>query len=130
MNVDNEYTGVRFRVVHCAGALDSLEAALAKRKAGEHDGRKRSMIHQINRLTSGTRLSNSTFVSEGDLPNGKNFKALKKQPLRAYLWLSDRVPATYFISHYIYKDKDKLSTKDTNIVCANWRRIEEQGDEF
>lgn len=130
MNIDNEYSGLKFRVIHCRGALDSLEQALAKRKASEHDGRKRSMVHQIDRLTSGQRLSAKTFVSEGDLPNGKKFKALKKQPLRAYLWLSDRVPATYFISHYIYKGKDKLSTKDTNIVCNNWRRIEEQGDEF
>jgi hypothetical protein len=130
VDINNEYTGAKFRVVHCVGALESLKEALAKRKIGEHDGRKRSIIHQIDRLTSGQRLSASTFVTEGDLPNGKKFKALKKQPLRAYLWLSDRVPTTYFISHYIFKDRDKLSANDTHRVCTNWRRIEEQGDEF
>lgn len=36
---------------------------------------------------------------------------------------------TYFISHYIYKDFDKLDDSDTTRVRNNWERIERGCDE-
>ncbi len=93
------------------------------------------MIVQLNRLANGGRISKDSFPKEGQLPkqpgqqNTKYFYALKKIPIRAYGWYSERESGKFFISHYIYKDRNKLSEADTKRVGANWTRIEENGDE-
>jgi hypothetical protein len=93
------------------------------------------MIQQIERLADGQRMSKENFPQEGNLPKrkgqqrAKKFNALKRIPIRGYCWLSDRCKNTYFISHYVYKDYDDLKDSDTKRVGANWRRIEEDGDE-
>jgi len=43
--------------------------------------------------------------------------------------LSEKHSNTYFISHYVYKDYEKLKTKDTKKIGNNWNRIEVDGDE-
>ncbi|HHQ6597620.1 TPA: hypothetical protein ACSTLU_003914 [Serratia fonticola] len=88
----------------------------------------------VNRLASGIRLSKDSFPAEGPLPSlggkpGKHFYAFKKIPVRAYGWFSDTKPKKFFISHYVYKNKDKLSKSDTTTVQGNWTRIEVNGDE-
>ncbi len=94
------------------------------------------MILQIQRLADGERMSKENFPQEGELPKSKNnpnktkkFNALKRIPIRGYCWLSEKHHDTYFISHYIYKDYDKLKERDTEIVGRNWKRIEVDGDE-
>jgi len=93
------------------------------------------MILQIEKLANGDKLSEGNFPQEGNLPkksgqqHTKKFRALKRMPLRGYCWLSDKHENTYFISHYIYKAKNKLDTKDTAKVGTNWTRIEEKNDE-
>jgi hypothetical protein len=125
--------GKKFRVVHCLGAADSFKSAILKVKGTKSSKFTNIMIHQIDRLADGHKMTKENFPKEGKLPskggNSKNFNALKKIPIRGYCWLSDRYPNTYFISHYIYKDFDKLSDTDTKRVCNNWKRIEENGHE-
>lgn len=75
-------------------------------------------------------MSKENFPQEGVLPKQKNqsiakkFNALKRIPIRGYCWLSGIHSNTYFISHYVYKNYDKLKEKDTAIVGKNWIRIE------
>ncbi|KMK17761.1 hypothetical protein ABW09_11990 [Pluralibacter gergoviae] len=94
-----------------------------------------SLQLQIERLASGKRSPDLSARKEGQLPslNGrptKNFWAIKKIPIRAYYWESEKYEMTYFISHYIYKDFNKLSESDTIKVRNNWERIERGSDEY
>jgi len=90
---------------------------------------------QIQRLADGSRMSKENFPQEGELPKlagqqkSKKFNALKRIPIRGYCWLSEKHPNTYFISHYVFKDYDKLKEKDTKKVRDNWNRIEVGDDE-
>lgn len=84
----------------------------------------RGLVTQIQRLADGFNMSADNFPHEGVLPCGGRYRALKRIPLRAYCWLSKRKSATYYISHYVYKDFDKLKRRDTDIVCDNWKRVE------
>lgn len=80
-------------------------------------------------------MSNEHFASEGNLPKQPNqsitkkFKALKRLPVRGYCWLSDRKKDTYYISHYVHKDYNKLKKQDIDTVGKNWKRIEVDDDE-
>lgn len=131
-----EYHGAKFRVVHCRGAMDSFDAALKHCQKGKANSLRRGMEQQIARLADGHRMSKENFPSEGDLPklsghtSAKKFNALKRKPIRGYCWLSEKYLNTYFISHYIYKNFQKLNSKDTDRVASNWKRIEVDEDEF
>lgn len=122
--MQQSFKGIKFKIVHCFGALESFHDALGRVHAHKRKSLERSIIHQIIRLADGYKMSRENFPQEGELPRGngdaesKKFKALKKQPLRAYCWLSDRHENTYFISHYVYKDYQKLKSSDTKKVGA------------
>ena len=131
----DRYKGEKFTVIHCGGALDSYKAALSSLDSRKQKSLTRGMILQIERLAAGHRMSKENFPQEGDLPKrkgqhkAKKFNALKRLPIRGYCWLSDKHKNTSFISHYVYKDYNKLKESDTNKVGVNWKRIEENGDE-
>lgn len=131
----DSYKGSKFTVIHCEGALESYLTALNSVDARKRKSFTRGIIQQVQRLADGQRMSRENFPQEGDLPKRKGqqkvrkFNALKRIPVRGYCWLSERHENTYFISHYVYKDYDNLRESDTNKVGANWRRIEENGDE-
>ena len=121
-----DYTGTKFKIIHCDDANKSLNEAL--KRVPQHTKRVQQAKFErlIARLGDGKRMPDATFPTEAELPDKSKFKAIKKLPLRAYLWLSKKYRNTYFISHYIYKDKQKLSPKDTAIVIKNWRIKEEE----
>lgn len=127
--------GTTFRAVHCKGAIDSFNDAVSRVEARKQKSFERGMIQQIQRLLDGHRMSKENFPPEGDLPTSKGqkstktFNALKRKPVRGYCWLSERCPNTYFISHYVFKNYDKLKERDTTLVGNNWIRIEVNGDE-
>ncbi|EMJ5321150.1 hypothetical protein ACYB9B_24020 [Klebsiella pneumoniae] len=126
------YTGGKddFIVAHCKGATSSLKVAI--RSVTPTNKQKKMLISlrlQIERLSSCKRSADLSVRKEGELPSykgkpRKNFWAIKKIPIRGYYWESERVPKTFFISHYIYKDFDDLHDSDTQKVCNNWDRIE------
>jgi hypothetical protein len=127
-SLKKEYKGKLFKIVHCDDAIDSFNEAI--RSVTPHNKQKsftRQMILMIEKLAKGERLSKENFPPEGNLPanNGK-FNAFKRIPIRAYCWRSKKHPNTYYISHYVYKDQQKLDPKDTQKVCRNWRKIEEE----
>lgn len=93
------------------------------------------MAQQIQRLADGHPMTKENFPKEGRLPNKPNgdsagyFYAFKRIPVRGYCWRSERLKNTWFISHYVYKDYQKLKAKDTDRLARNWTRIEVDGDE-
>ena len=116
--------GEVFTILHCKGALKSYGKAIAR------TGKKKRVVEKrlsilLNWLGNNVEMSKENFPKEGLLPDGSHFRALKKIPVRAYLWRSSKFPRMYFISHYVYKDYDDLHPTDTEKVCNNWRLIEE-----
>lgn len=130
------YNGQKFEVTHCEGAIASFEEAMNHVDSRKRKSFIRGVVMQIGRLADGHRMSKENFPQEGDLPKrpgqqkAKKFNALKRIPIRGYCWLSDKYPNTYFISHYVYKDYDKLKERDTKRVKDNWNRIEVGNDEY
>lgn len=124
---EGKYIGSKFTVEHCLGAKESFEKALKSVSPhGKQKTTRRTMTQLIERLANGKPMSKENFPQEGNLPkdSGK-FNAFKKLPVRAYCWLSKKYPNTYFISHYTYKDKQKLDKRDISKVHANWREKED-----
>jgi len=123
------YSGRRYTIKHCVGAVESFSKAVERLPAGQQRKFKRWTELQIQRLADGERMSHDSFPSEGDLPAvpGKprrKFRAFKRIPVRGYCWKSDRCPNVYFISHYIVKKKNKLAITDIEKVGNNWTRVE------
>lgn len=123
------------RIVHCKGALKSLgESLKSVTPAKKQKSMLISLTLQLERLVSGKRTPDLSARKEGVLPslNGKpakNFWAIKKIPIRGYYWESDRHDMTFFMSHYIYKDFDRLDDADVQKVRNNWERIERGCDD-
>lgn len=133
--LEKKYKGEKFTVSHCEGALKTFDDALKSVETRKRRSLIAQMIMQIQRLSDGKPMSKENFPQEGDLPkkqgqqSAKKFNALKRIPLRGYCWLSESQKDTYFISHYVYKDYDKLKEQDSAKVGRNWTRIEVNGDE-
>ncbi|HFS1611925.1 TPA: hypothetical protein ACHVVP_005034 [Klebsiella pneumoniae] len=132
--MESSFKGKCYTVVHCRGALKSLKDALRSMPAKKQKTMVLSLQLQIERLASGMRTADLSVRKEGLLPSfegrpAKHFWAIKKIPLRGYYWESDIHFMTYFISHYIYKDFDKLDDSDILKVRNNWSRVERGNDE-
>ncbi len=125
--LSKKHVGTRFTVEHCDGAIESFEdALLSVTPHAKKASITRAIRQLIVRLSDGHPMSKENFPTEGDLPKSSGkFHAFKKVPIRAYCWLSKKYPNTYFISHYTYKDKQKLDERDTEKVRRNWRDKEE-----
>jgi len=134
-NVRDEVVGSAFGVVHCEGARESFEEALKRVEARKQKSFRRGMTQQIQRFADGHRMSSENFPREGGLSKKANgdsaghFHALKRIPVRGYCWRSERFENTWFISHYVYKDYQKLKARDAERLGKNWIRIEVNGDE-
>jgi hypothetical protein len=112
--------GLKRRIIHAPGALDSWEketAKLSERKATEIEG---FLITLFDAWNDNSRLNLRWAEPEGDLSKGKKFFAIKRIPIRAYFWYSDVYKDTIVISHYVYKKWQKLRTKDIRKVRLNW----------
>lgn len=125
------YTGSRFTIIHCEGAIESFNEAIIHVPKHKQKSYINSLIHQINRLSNGHPMSKENFPQEGELPpssandqSKRHFHALKRKPLRGYCWKSEKHKNTYYISHYVYKDYKKLKQHDTDVVGNNWKKIE------
>lgn len=135
MKLPKNIQGECHAVVHCLGALKSLQVALKSvTPAKKQKSMTAALLLQLERLASGKRMAGGSMRKEGQLPSyqgkpAKNFWAIKRIPIRGYFWESDRREMTYFLSHYIYKDFDELHDSDVKKVCNNWDRIERGCDE-
>jgi len=83
------------------------------------------MAARVQTLANEGRLrSPDYFNTEGELPDGSRFYAIKVGKVRAYGWYSNRHKGIFFVSHFAFKKGQKLSSKDTNEVVRNWRAEE------
>lgn len=127
--IQDRYGGRKYTIVHCDGALETLRIALSRVTAAKRRSLINRLVSQIERLASGEPMSKDRFPAEGVLPklNGVSsgrFHALKYLPIRGYCWKSKQNPSIWYISHYVYKDQNKLSSRDESKVATNWMRIE------
>ncbi len=125
------HKGKRATIIHCEDALNSFHEVMAQKSLEESKARslENNLAMLVERLGDGLQMSGESFPFEGKLPDGNKFRAFKKIPIRAYLWLSKRRKNVYYISHYKFKSEDDLDQKDTDRICRNWTRIEVNDDE-
>lgn len=128
-SVVQDRKGSSLRVVHCPGALGSLNEALEGVPAKQRQRFLNFLDKSFERLANGDRLSGDTFVKEASLPGlpGRstgNFWALKKIPIRAYCWYSVITRSVLYVSHYKHKKKDALANSDIEAVHHNFKELE------
>ena len=132
-----EYVGARCTICYCEqpAAGDDPETwvppswteAIGHIQASKRDGIAAKMAARRTLLADKGRLrSPDHWNTEGDLPNGKKFYAIKADKIRAYGWFSSQHKGVFYISHFAFKKGQKLATADTHRVVENWRQIEEQ----
>jgi hypothetical protein len=103
----------------------SWHEALSHIPAGKHKNINAAMAARVQTLANEGRLrSPDYFNTEGELPDGSRFYAIKVGKVRAYGWYSNRHKGIFFVSHFAFKKGQKLSSKDTNEVVRNWRAEE------
>lgn len=137
----NDYKGIKLVIRYCeeppsdekySPAADqapwfppSLLEALAHFPPNKHGGLMAKLAARRKQLADEGRLrSPDYFNTEGELPNGKHFFAIKADRLRAYGWFSSRHKDVFFISHFAFKKGQKLDRKDSNRVIEKWREFE------
>ncbi|WP_010325437.1 hypothetical protein [Marinobacterium stanieri] len=121
---NNDIIGKCYRIKFCDGALESFQQALGSIKQKRRDSLTARIKTLIERLADGICLGSESDVAEGQLPDGSRFRALKKIPIRCYYWKSSTYDDVIFVSHFIYKDQQKLDKRTTEKVSNNWRRYE------
>jgi len=72
-----DYEGTVFHIIHCEGAIDSFYEALKRVQKHKQESLKAQMLSLIERLGNGHKLSVDSFPTEGDLPKGGSFRAIK-----------------------------------------------------
>lgn len=132
-----EYSGVRLTIRYCeqpprdadpaAWQPPSWREALEGVPTKRRDGIRAKLVARRRVLADqGLLRTPDHWNTEGDLPDGKRFYAIKADSLRAYGWFSVRHKGVFYISHFALKQGQKLAKKDANRVLTNWRHIEGQ----
>lgn len=132
-----EYQGTRLTIRCCeqppSGAdletwqPPSWQEALKHVPAKKFDGIFAKMGARRETLANRGQLrSPDHWNTEGNLPDGKRFYAIKADKVRAYGWFSVRHKGVFYISHFAFKKGQKLAKANVNRVIGNWRQIEEQ----
>jgi hypothetical protein len=131
----NQYQGKRLTIRHCEqpSENDDLETwlpqswreAIAHLQSNKHPGIYAKMTARRKQFADiGPLRSPDHWNTEGTLPDGKHFYAIKVDKIRAYGWFSSHHKGVFYISHYAYKKGAKLTDENTHRVCKNWRNIE------
>jgi len=133
-----EYRGSRLTIRYCeqpSGDADpatwqppSWQEAVNHVPAKKHNAIWAKMVARREILANKGQLRSPDYWNtEGDLPDGKPFYAIKPDTkIRAYGRYSKRYRGVFYISHFAFKKGQKLSSKNTMRVITNWRNIEEQ----
>jgi hypothetical protein len=129
------HQGKRLTIRHCEQPTEdddltrwspqSWQEAIAHLPNNKHQGIFAKMAARRAFLADmGSLRSPDHWNTEGTLPDGKHFYAMKVDKIRAYGWFSSRHKGVFYISHYAYKKGAKLAEEDTRKICSNWRNIE------
>ncbi len=95
-----DYIGCKYCIIHCEGAVESFNRAIAKHPKNKRTQYEAQMTAIMKRLGDGGSMSNENFPQEGELPDKSHFRALKKIPIRAYIWLSKKTPNIYLYTAF------------------------------
>ncbi|WP_323886093.1 hypothetical protein [Aeromonas veronii] len=107
------------------GVQVSLEAAVKAIPEREKNATFSQFLSRRDYLLEhGNLRAPDKMNTEGRLPDGSHFYAIKAHDLRAYGWFSKRYKSVFYISHFICKKRNKLLKADTDRVADNWRGIE------
>jgi len=108
-------------------SLPSWCEAVSHLQSGKVESTYARMRVQLQRLADGASLRNpDRFNTEGELPDGKHFFAVKVGQIRAYGWYSTKYKRAFIVSHFVFKKKQKLDAADIRRVHTNWKRIERE----
>lgn len=116
-----EIKGSMLTIHHCEGAVDSLINCLTKFTVSKQRSLLNSLHIQMMKIANGHRLSKETFAPEGILSSGNKYYAFKKIPIRGYCFYSKHSNKCIYVSHYLYKDYDKLKSSTTKKVESNFK---------
>lgn len=130
-----EYRGKRLTIRYCeqpgpgdrahTWMPESLREALTHIDSRKHDSFKARFVALSRYFADEAPLRvPDRWNTEGELPDGKHFYAIKADRIRAYGWFSSQEPGVFYISHFAFKKGAKLAEEDTNRVRRNWRKIE------
>lgn len=130
-----EYRGQRLTIRYCeqpgpgdfsdTWTPESLRDALTHIDSRKHDACMAKLVARRQRLADvGQLRSPDHWNTEGKLPDGKRFYAIKADRIRAYGWFSAHERGVFYISHFAFKKGEKLSDADIDRVATNWRHIE------
>lgn len=105
---------------------ESWDEAIVHFPKDKESSLKAKFFALAKRLADHAQLrSPDKWNKEGKLPNGKDFYAIKPdKKLRAYGWYSSKHKSTFVISHFAFKDGEKLSKSNEDRVGTNWRTFE------
>lgn len=107
-------------------AAENLEDVLGHLNGVSPLSVKAKLFAMLKRLADvGTLRMPKQFNKEATLGNKKHFYAIKPHKnIRAYGWFSSLYAGVFFISHYKYKNKQKLDPADTKRVKRMWREVD------
>lgn len=135
--VVRDWHGEAYNLTHCDKAKKSYDTEI------QHvaHSRKRERFQNFftdtyKRITKGERVSRDSVVQEAVIKGSgalagtgdQHFYAFKKIPMRSYFWYSALNEGFIFVSHYRYKDYQKLASADTEKVRNNFFRYETKGE--
>ncbi|WP_420599969.1 hypothetical protein [Neptuniibacter sp.] len=124
---ENCIYGSNFTIRFCDEAEDSFREALTHVTKAKGVSLSGAISALLERKANG-QLSGESDEKEGKLPDGSNFRAIKKIPIRCYYWQSKTHKATIFVSHFKYKDQQKLDSRDSQRVISNWWAYEKNSE--
>lgn len=132
--VVSDWNGSKYLLRHCnddaaQGSYDEAMKHVQKKKQRSIENNFRMMYQ---RFVDGQRISGNSLAREaglkgtGGLTGGKDvhFYAFRKFPIRSYFWYSPTDSRNVWVSHYKFKNQQKLANVDTSRVRENFRDIE------
>ena len=132
--VVSDWPGSKYDLSHCDNrkAKGSYDEAMKHLRTNKQRSVETQFRVMYRRFVNGQRMSRGSLVKEAALTGtgGRNggkdlhFYAFKKIPVRSYFWYSPTVTRNVWVSHYLFKDFDDLSAKDTQKVRNKFQSIE------
>lgn len=122
------YQGLKLRIEFCNGCDTSLDQALAGFGQVKHRAQAKAKIRVLleQLADTGKLKTPKAFNTEAPLPDSAgHFYAVKHHELHAYGWYSQAHPGTFFVSHFTYKNWNKLRDADTDRVHRHWHSKED-----
>lgn len=127
--VAKHWKGSAYDLTHCSKADKSYDKEIQHVAPTRKQERFQTFFQKTyERITNGKRLSSETVAKEATIKGTSglackgdlSFYAFKKLPMRSYFWYSPYQEKLIFVSHYKFKNYQKLDSADTEKVRNNF----------